>query len=244
MNAIQDNTFTRALNALGKQLAEPPVILVISAHWLTRRETCVSTHPSPPTIHDFGGFPDELFQMQYPAPGAPGWAKEVIKQVASLPVKPDAEMGLDHGAWTVLCHLWPHAHVPVFQLSIDYSKPPQFHYDLGRELRSLRDKGLLILGSGNIVHNLSKIAWEENAGPFDWARTFDAWSKDMLVTENHQALIAYEKQGDVAAMAVPTNDHYLPLLYTLGTLHKGESIRFIDESIQNGSISMRSFVTV
>jgi 4,5-DOPA dioxygenase extradiol len=243
MNAIEDNTFTRALRMLGQSIAEPPVVLVVSAHWLTPRETRVSSNPTPATIHDFGGFPDELFQIHYPAPGAPAWAVEVVKSIRSLKAVADPKMGLDHGAWTVLRHIWPHAHVPVFQLSIDFNKPPQFHYDLGRELRPLRDQGLLILGSGNIVHNLGKILWEENAPAYDWAATFDTWSKDMLLAANHQTLIDYDKQGDSANMAVPTNDHYLPLLYVLGCLYEREKLRFVDESIQNGSISMRSFVT-
>lgn len=206
MNAIEDNTFTRSLRTLGQSMAEPPVVLVVSAHWLTTNETRVSTNPTPPTIHDFGGFPQELFDVQYPAPGAPGWARDVAKQITSLKTQEDPDMGLDHGAWTVLRHIWPHAHVPIFQLSIDYSKPPQFHYDLGRELRPLREKGLLILGSGNIVHNLPRIIWEDDAKPFVWATVFDTWSKDKLLKPDHQALIGYDALGDVAKMAVPTND--------------------------------------
>lgn len=241
MNIIRDNAFTQSLKTLGAQTAKPNAALVISAHWLTPGETRVSVNPEPATIHDFGGFPDELYQQRYPAPGHPALAAEAAKQITSLKVHEDHEMGLDHGAWSVLRHIWPTAEIPVFQLSIDYAKPPQFHYDLARELRSLRDRGVLILGSGNIVHNLRRISWEENDPHTpDWAQEFDAWAKSKLESGDHQSLVDYPTLGAAARLSVPTNDHYLPLLYTLGTLTKNETIAFTYEGFQNSSISMRS----
>lgn len=242
MNIVRDNAFTRSLRALGEKTEHPRALLVISAHWLTRGQTSVSTNPKPQTIHDFGGFPDELYQIRYDAPGEPRLAHEVATNVASLKIHEDHEMGLDHGAWSILRHMWPQADIPVFQLSIDYDKPPQFHYDLGRELRGLRDKGVMILGSGNIVHNLRRIEWEEDADTYDWAQSFDAWSKDRLLQRDDRSLIAYN-QHEAARMAVPTNDHYLPMLYTLGAMGEQEELRFTHESFQNASISMRCFET-
>jgi 4,5-DOPA dioxygenase extradiol len=240
MNIVRDNAFTQSLKKLGEQTEKPNALLVVSAHWLTPGQTAVSTNPKPETIYDFGGFPDELYQIKYPAPGKPDVAHEVAQSVKSLKVHEDHEMGLDHGAWSILRHIWPKADVPVFQLSIDYGKPMQFHYDLGKELRSLRDKGVMILGSGNIVHNLRRIDFDENAKTFDWAQEFDAWSKEKLVARDDAALVAYDKQA-TARVAHPTNDHYLPLLYTLGALDPKEQVRFTHESFQNASISMRCF---
>lgn len=241
MNIIHDNEFTRSLHALGQRVEKPAAVLVISAHWLTPGETRVSVNPQPATIHDFGGFPDELYQVRYPAPGHPALARETIAQVTSLKVHDDHEMGLDHGAWSILRHMWPNADVPAFQMSIDYAKSPQFHYDLGRELKALRDKGVLLLGSGNIVHNLRRISWQESDHVPAWAEEFDAWCKARLLSGNHAALVAYHTLGATANLAVPTSDHYLPMLYTLGALDPKETIRFTHESFQNGSISMRCF---
>ncbi len=245
MNILHDNAFTRSLHALGASLPPPTAALVVSAHWLTRGDSRVAVSPHPTTIHDFGGFPAELYQLTYPAPGSPEMAQRVVSQVQSIRIHEDHEMGLDHGAWSVLRHLWPSASVPVFQLSIDYSKAPDFHYKLGQELRSLRERGLMLIGSGNIVHNLRRLDWhDEQAAPFDWAREFDTWVKDRLSAGDHQALIAYESQGASARAAVPTNDHYLPMLYTLGALAKNEAVRFTHESFQHGSISMRCFESI
>lgn len=242
MNIIRDNSFTRTLHELGARHGKPTAVLVISAHWLTSGETRVSVNPAPSTIHDFGGFPDELYRMVYPAKGDPSMAKSVAAEVKSIRIHEDHEMGLDHGAWGILHHLWPEAGVPVFQMSIDYDKPPAWHYELAKQLRRFRERGVLILGSGNIVHNLRRISWEENDPRVpDWALEFDAWSKDRLEQGDHAALIDYESLGAIARVAVPTNDHYLPMLYTLGALHPGEGIRFTHESFQNGSISMRCF---
>ncbi|MDZ4287698.1 MAG: 4,5-DOPA dioxygenase extradiol [Prosthecobacter sp.] len=245
MNIIRDNAFTQSLKILGQQSPRPAAVLVISAHWLTPNETRVSVNPEPAIIHDFGGFPEELYQQRYPAHGHPALAGEVVKQVTSLKIHEDHEMGLDHGAWSVLRHIWPQANIPVFQLSIDYAEPPQFHYDLARQLQSLRDRGVLILGSGNIVHNLRRISWEENDPHTpEWAQEFDTWAKSKLEAGDHQALVNYAAVGAAAHLSVPTNDHYLPLLYTLGTLAKDEGIRFTYEGFQNASISMRSLQSV
>jgi 4,5-DOPA dioxygenase extradiol len=242
MNIVRDNAFTRSLHDLGQKTGKPSALLVVSAHWLTPGETRVATNPKPPTIHDFGGFPDELYRVTYGAPGDPEAAKRTAAQVKSVQVHEDHEMGLDHGAWSILHHLWPKADIPVFQLSIDYARPPQFHYDLGRELAKLREQGVLLLGSGNIVHNLRRLHGDENhAPPFDWAKEFDVWTKERLEKNEHADLIAYEKQGAAARLAVPTNDHYLPMLYILGALDPKERIRFTHESFQHGSISMRCF---
>jgi len=242
MNIVRDNAFTQSLAALGERHGKPSAALVISAHWLTRGSTSVSVNPKPPTIYDFGGFPDALYHIKYPAPGSPAVAHETTLEVKSIKVHEDHEMGLDHGAWSILRHIWPQADVPVFQLSIDYAKPPQFHYDLGKELRRLRDRGVLILGSGNIVHNLRQLSPDENEPHLtDWAVEFDAWVKQQLTTGNNAALINYASQGRTAQLAVPTNDHYLPLLYTLGAMTEKESVHFTHESFQHGSISMRTF---
>ena len=244
MNIIRDNSFTRSLGDLGAKLAKPEAILVVSAHWLTRGETRVSVTKTPKTIHDFGGFPPELYQRRYPSPGAPTHAQALIETVRSIPVRADPEMGLDHGAWSVLCHMWPKADVPVFQLSIDWDQPPAWHLALGRELFTLRERGVLILGSGNIVHNLSRITAEENDPEVpEWAEQFDAWSKQRLLARDDASLARYTEQGAAARIAVAMNDHYLPLLYSVGALASDEKLRFTHEGFQNGSISMRSFVS-
>lgn len=241
MNIVRDNAFTRSLAELGARHGRPEAVLVVSAHWLTRSETRVAVNPAPPTIHDFGGFPDALYHIRYPAPGSPALAREAAAEVKSIQVHEDHEMGLDHGAWAVLRHIWPQADVPVFQMSVDYAKPPAFHYELGGELRRLRDRGVLILGSGNIVHNLRRLSPEENdPHAADWAVEFDSWAREKLANGDHAALTGYAVQAS-ARLAVPTNDHYLPMLYTLGALHKGEPVRFTHEGFQHASISMRCF---
>jgi 4,5-DOPA dioxygenase extradiol len=245
MNIVRDNAFTRSLTELGEQVGKPRAVLVVSAHWLTPGETKVAVNPEPPVIYDFGGFPDELYQVKYPAHGAPGVARGFAGDVSSIAIHEDHEMGLDHGAWSILRYMWPLADVPVFQMSIDYGKPPAYHYELGKQLQRLRKKGVMVLGSGNIVHNLRRISWEENDPQVpDWAQEFDAWTKEKLEAGDYAALQDYQDLGMVAKLAVPTNDHYLPMLYTLGALDDGQGIRFTHESFQNGSISMRSFQSV
>ncbi len=242
MNALYDNAFTRHLNELGRTLERPKAVLVVSAHWLTPGDTLVAVNPRPETIHDFGGFPDALFQVQYPAPGAPEAARKAAATVTGLKVHEDHDMGLDHGAWTVLKHIWPAADVPVFQLSLNWGMRTAGHYALARELRTLRNAGILILGSGNVVHNLGRSRWSDPDGPaFDWAQQFDAFVEDKVATGDHPALVNYEGLGAVARMAHPTNDHYLPLLYTMGVADPGEPLKVLHTGMEMGSISMRSF---
>ena len=243
MNAILDNSFTQHLKQLGERIEKPKAVLAVSAHWLTPGGSFVSVNPKPATIHDFGGFPDELFAVQYPAPGAPEVARATIANVKSLQIHEDHEMGLDHGAWSIMKHIFPRADVPVFQLSIDWGKPTAYHYALAQELRTLRDKGILIIGSGNVVHNLGRVNWQEgeSAKPYDWAVEFDAFVKDKVAARDDQALVDYQQLGEVARIAHPSNDHYLPLLYTLGASAKNEEFKEIHSSIDMGSVSMRSF---
>jgi len=242
MHAILDNPFTRNLAALGAGLRtlNPAAVLVVSAHWLTRG-TRVSMTASPETIHDFGGFPDELFQVQYPAPGAPRQAQAARELLSGVGAAGDEERGLDHGAWTVLRHLVPEANLPVFQVSIDFDAPPEHHFRLAADLKQLRRKGVLIIGSGNIVHNLRRASFDETSKPFDWAIEFDARVKSKLEAGSYAELVNYRSLGTTAELAVPTNDHYLPMLYSLGLAEPGEELAFTYEEIQNASISMRCF---
>ncbi len=241
MNAIYDNSFTQSLNKLGKSLEKPHAILVISAHWQTIG-TYVSTNPRPQTIYDFGGFPKELSEVKYEPKGHPKLAKELIETVTSIAVKENIDMGLDHGAWTILKHIYPNADVPVFEMSIDFEKSPAFHYNLGRELSKLRNKGVLIIGSGNIVHNLRLLDWNNAYGkPFDWAQDFDLFVKHHIDNRNFLPLVEYEKYGKAALLSVPTNDHYLPMMYTLGLADANEPIKYIYEGYEFGSLSMRCF---
>ncbi|MFY0255423.1 4,5-DOPA dioxygenase extradiol [Chitinophaga sp. 30R24] len=244
MNGISDNAFTHTLAQMGQALPQPPAaILVISAHWLTRG-THVLAAPHPQTIHDFGGFPDALYQVQYPAPGAPELARETKLLITSANVTEDLDWGLDHGTWTILRHMYPKANIPVYQLSIDYYQSPEYHYKLAAELQTLRNKGILIMGSGNIVHNLRKVIFSDNAPPYDWAVSFDATVKNKLEQGAFNDLVNYHTLGLEAQLSIPSNDHYLPMIYTLGVIDKNEQIRFTYEEIQNGSVSMRCFQTV
>lgn len=245
MNAIEDNAFTRSLRKLGaefqKEGKKPSAILVVSAHWLTRG-SFVNISPKPKTIHDFGGFPQELFDMQYAAPGSPEKAKETA--MLSHLLHETEEWGLDHGTWSILVHLFPEANIPVFQLSIDYYQPLQYHLDLAKELRAMRDKGVLIIGSGNIVHNLRmsipKLQTSNNA-PYDWAIEFDQWVGEKIATGDYAALTNYEQIGTAGKLAVPTTDHYIPMLYTLGIADKKEAVQQVYEEVSYGGISMRTF---
>lgn len=245
MNALEDNPFTRSLRQLGQTFQQegrtPAAILVVSAHWLTRG-TYVNISPKPKTIHDFGGFPQELFDAQYPAPGSPDAARSTAS--LSTLIQETEDWGLDHGAWTILMHLFPNAQVPVFQMSIDYHQPMQYHFDLARQLQALRDKGVLIVGSGNIVHNLrlSMSSFQRNdPKPFDWAVQFDTWVKEKLTTGDFKSLLNYESQGEAGRLSVPTPDHYIPLLYTLGLTSEKDEIRQTYEEVTFGGISMRTF---
>lgn len=239
MNAIDKNEFHNKWAELGKTLPKPKAILVVSAHWLTKG-TKVTAMEKPKTIHDFGGFPDELFAQQYPVSGSPELAKETQLLVTKTKVQSDFEWGLDHGTWSVLLPMYPKADIPVFQLSIDYSQPSQYHYELAKELSALRKKGVLIIGSGNIVHNLGMV--NRNGKPYDWAIEFDEKIKKLIDEQNHSAVINYEKLGSIAKLAVPTNDHFLPLLYSLALQEKNEAVSYFNEKIDLGSASMRSLI--
>jgi 4,5-DOPA dioxygenase extradiol len=242
MNAIWDNPFTRSLENLGKSFTEKPnAIMVVSAHWLTRG-TSVTVSEKPRIIYDFGGFPNELYRVQYPAKGSPEMARETKQSIHSINVNEDSSWGLDHGAWTVLKHMFPNADIPVFQLSIDATQPPAYHFKLANELKALREKGLLIIGSGNIVHNLYEVDFSPNAKPNDWAIEFDDIVRQKLESRNFDELVNYEKFGRAAQLSVPTNDHYLPMLYTIGISDKKDNLIFTYNEIQNSSLSMRCFM--
>lgn len=246
MNLVLDNAFTHNLNSWGQRLPRPTAILMISAHWLSCG-TLVSSAAAPSTLYDFYGFPDELYTLTYPAPGAPDLAKTVARLITGTKVSFDSDRGLDHGAWSVLRHLFPAADIPVCQLSLDYEvndpqpKPLQYHYALARELAGLRRQGVLIIGSGNIVHNLGRIDWDIDAAPFAWATEIDQRIKQCLETGDHPVLLNYQTLGANARLAVPTLDHYLPMIYTIGLQDQGEALTFTYEGIQNGSIAMRCF---
>jgi 4,5-DOPA dioxygenase extradiol len=238
MNAVMSNTFTEHLSAAGKAIKpRPAAILVVSAHWLTTDGSYVSTTPKPDTIYDFSGFPDELYNIVYPAPGSPATAELAIENAPYI--KQDPSWGLDHGAWTILKHLYPQADIPVCQLSIDYHKPMSYHFELGKKLGELRKQGVLIIGSGNIVHNLMLIDFDDNAKPFDWAVEFDSWVKSVIDSRNFEDLLSYEKMGRSAKLSVPTVDHYVPLLYTLGAAGKDEPFEYFHEGFDYSTLSMR-----
>ncbi len=246
MNIIFDNDYTKSLAALGRSLPKPKAILVVSAHWLTKA-TSVTCTEKPKTIHDFYGFPDALYAMRYPSPGAPHEARLVTEMIKSVKVA-CGEWGLDHASWAVLKHMYPSADIPVFEMSLAYTynewnpKPLQYHYDLARELSGLRDQGVLIIGSGNIVHNLGMLDFENIDAPiFDWAGEFDDSVKKNLVEGNHDALIHYHTLGRASPLAVPTLDHYLPMIYTIALQGKNETLTFTHEGFQYGSVSMRCF---
>ncbi len=238
LNALLDNDYTKAWSQIGARLRRPRAILSISAHWYVPR-TAVTAMDAPRTIHDFGGFPRELYQVQYPAPGDPGLASAVQGLLAPLRVSLDGDWGFDHGTWSVLRHVFPAADVRVVQLSIDETQPPAFHYDIGRRLRPLRDDGVLLIGSGDLVHNLHTYAWGGHpVEPYDWAVRFEAVARDFIVKGEHAPLIDYVSLGQDALQSVPTPDHYLPLLYVLGAGDAGEPVTFPVEGMDGGSVSM------
>ena len=237
LNALEDNEFSRAWTEVGKALPTPSAILCISAHWETNG-TQVTGMDQPKTIHDFGGFPPELYAMEYPAPGSPELAQLTQASVKKVPVRVDQTWGLDHGTWSVLCRMFPDANIPVVQLSLDQTQAPEFHYALGQELQALRRKGVLIIGSGNIVHNLRRAVFQE--GAYDWAIEFDETIKQLVLSGDHQPIVHYQTLGQAARLAIPTNEHYLPLLYVLALQEKNEQIRFFADRVTFGSLSMRS----
>jgi 4,5-DOPA dioxygenase extradiol len=239
MNAIEQNEFTRGWQKTGETIPKPTAILCISAHWETRG-TFVTAMEKPQTIHDFGGFPQALFNVQYPAPGKPELARETQQVVTATQVGLDYSWGLDHGAWSVIKHLYPAAVIPVIQMSIDYTKPPQYHYDLGKQLAALRNKGVLIIGSGNMVHNLRMIEWDKPESGSDWAVEANTLLKKLINTDNHEQLIDYGKLGRAVELSVPTPEHYLPLLYVLALKNGNENVSLFNDKEIMGSLSMTS----
>jgi 4,5-DOPA dioxygenase extradiol len=242
MNAIEENQFVQGFRNISKVIPKPNAILCVSAHWFTKG-TFVTAMEMPKTIHDFYGFPQELFNVQYPAPGNPELAKETIELLAPAVVEEDHSWGLDHGAWSVIKHLYPDADIPVIQLSIDYTKPPQYHFDLAKRLNKLREKGILIIGSGNIVHNLRMIDWRNintvGAG-WDWAIEAREKTNNWILDGNFQNLIDYQKMGTALQYAVPSPDHFMPLIYSLGLKEKSEEISLFNDELIGGSLSMTS----
>lgn len=240
MNAIEENEFVNGWRELGTTIPKPSAILCISAHWETRG-TQVTAMEKPATIHDFGGFPRQLYEVQYPAPGEPALARETKSMVRSTEVFLDEKWGLDHGCWSVVRRLYPDADVPVIQMSLDYYKPPQEHYAIAGELRSLRNKGVLIIGSGNIVHNLGLVAWDKLDVPgygFDWALEAKDKIRNLIISGDHKSLIGYKQLGREVNLAVPTPDHFLPLLYTLALKENNDQVTFHNDKTVAGSLSM------
>ncbi|ALI99087.1 4,5-DOPA-extradiol-dioxygenase [Rufibacter tibetensis] len=240
MNGIEDNEFSQRWKKMAQEIPTPKAVLVVSAHWFTKG-TKITAMDFPKTIHDFGGFPKELFAVQYPSPGDAALAKVTASLITTTQVELDHDWGLDHGTWTIIRHMYPEANVPVLQLSIDYTKGPQYHYDLAKELTALRKKGVLIAGSGNMVHNLRMMNWSMiNGGGYDWTQTMNEKFKDLILNSDHQPLINYQTLGKEALMAIPTVEHYLPLLYTLGLQGKDEETSFFNDKMVGGSLTMTS----
>lgn len=241
MNAIEENEFVAEFRNIAKEIPRPNAILCVSAHWETKG-TFVTAMQNPPTIHDFGGFPKELFAVQYPAPGSPDLAKETESLITNTEVGLDHQWGLDHGAWSVIKHLYPNADIPVIQMSIDYSQSPQYHYELAKQIKSLREKGVLIIGSGNMVHNLRMVAWNqmnENFG-FDWALEANDKMKNYIMNGDHNQLINFRSQGKAFDLAIPTPEHYLPLLYSLAVKDEKDQVSLFNDKAVAGSLSMTS----
>ncbi len=241
MNGIEDNEFSQSWKTLGEKLPKPKAVLVISAHWLTKG-TFITATPHPATIHDFGGFPQALYEVEYPVNGSPEMASATKDLIRKVPVELDYEWGLDHGSWTILRYIFPQADIPVYQLSIDFYKSAEYHYELGKELAQLREKGVLIVGSGNLVHNLRMIAWPRMNEEFSygWSHEINETFKQLITGRNHKSLIQYEKLGEAATLAVPTPDHFYPLLYSLALQGKNEEATLFNDKLVGGSLSMTS----
>lgn len=241
MNAIEENEFVSGFRSMARSIPKPNAILCVSAHWETKG-TFVTAMQNPPTIHDFGGFPKELFAVQYPAPGSPDLAKQTKSLINKTEVGLDEKWGLDHGAWSVIKHLYPNADIPVIQMSIDYSQTPQYHYELAQQIKSLREKGVLVIGSGNMVHNLGKVEWRrlnETFG-YDWAMEANDKMKKFILDGNHKELINFRSQGKAFDLAIPTPEHYLPLLYTLALQDKNEAVKLFNDKAVAGALTMTS----
>jgi len=242
MNGIEHNIYSQTWGDMAKKIPTPNSVLVISAHWLSKG-TGITAMNFPRTIHDFGGFPKALYEVQYPAPGNPQLAEEAAHLIKNTDVVLDHDWGLDHGAWTVVRHMYPDANIPVLQLSIDYDKDTSYHYDLATQLHALRKKGVLIIGSGNMVHNLRMISWQQmdevNYG-YDWALQMNDTFKEYIGNGNHEALIHYNRLGREATLAIPTPDHYLPLIYALALQSKKDEVQFFNDYAVGGSLTMTS----
>jgi len=237
MNVMEDNEFSRALDAAGRSLPRPKAILCVSAHWVTRG-TLVTAMDKPRTIYDFYGFPPEMYEIRYDAPGSPDLAEQVRRIIKNTRIEPDLEWGLDHGTWTVLKRMFPKADVPVIQMSLDANIEPQKHYELGRQLKALREEGVLIIGSGNIVHNLRMTRFDDSA--YGWATEFDQRIANWIAQNDHDPIVHYEKGDQAAALSINSAEHYLPLLYSLALQDENEPVSFFAEKVMGGSISMRS----
>jgi 4,5-DOPA dioxygenase extradiol len=242
MNAIEENEFVAGFRKVGKEIQKPAAILCISAHWETKG-TFVTAMKKPRTIHDFGGFPPELYAVEYPAPGSPELAAETRKLVQKTTIELDDHWGLDHGAWSVIKHLYPNADIPIIQLSLDYTKPARYHFELAQEIAVLRQRGVLVVGSGNMVHNLGMVAWNKlNGEPFafDWAKEANDKMKSYILNEDFQKMVDYKSQGSDFNLAIPTPEHFLPLLYTLALKDKNDVTTLFNDQPVGGSLSMTS----
>lgn len=240
MNAIEDNEYSRTWRSIAERIPKPEVILSISAHWFTKG-TKVMNEEEPKTIYDMYGFPKELYEVIYNSPGSPSMAK-VSKELISKETEYDNSWGIDHGTWSVLVHMYPDRDIPVFQISIDANAPPETHYKIGKELRSLREKGVLILGTGNVVHNLRLVDWHKGSKGFDWAYEFDDYIYENIETKNHNNIIKYNELGEIAKLAVPTPDHFYPLLYALGASDEEDKVNVFNKSCELGSLTMTSYL--
>ncbi len=242
MNAIEENEFVTGFRNVAKTIPRPAAILCVSAHWETKG-TFVTAMEKPKTIHDFGGFPQALFDVQYPAPGSPELARETKNIIKKTEIGLDEKWGLDHGAWSVIKHLYPNADVPVIQLSLDHYQTPQYHYDLAKQLASLRRKGVLIIGSGNMVHNLGMVAWDklnDDEYGYDWAFEANEKMKKFILSNDHQQLINFKNQGKAFDLAIPTPEHFLPLLYALALKEENEKVNIFNDKAVAGSLTMTS----
>jgi 4,5-DOPA dioxygenase extradiol len=238
MNALSRNVYTDGWVSVGKSIPHPKAVIAVSAHWYIPA-CAVTANSAPQTVHDFGGFPRELYQVEYPAPGSPELAQRVKDLLAPVSVGLDESWGLDHGTWSVLCHVFPGADIPIVQLGIDERQSPQFHYEIGKRLAPLREEGVLVIGSGNIVHNLQTYAWgNQRVHAFDWAVRFEKHARELLLKGDDALLIAYERLGRDAMLSIPTPDHYLPLLYVIALRREGEQASFPVEGVDGGSVSM------
>lgn len=237
MNAIEQNDFSRGWAEVATRMPRPKAILSVSAHWYIDRTRVLSSR-QPRTIHDFWGFPEELYRARYPAPGAPELAERAAQMIDAVSVEPDDSWGLDHGTWSVLTHMYPEADIPVFQLSIDHALTGEEHYRIGTQLQALRQEGVLILGSGNLVHNLARVDWSAGESGYPWAEDFQARLRDLISGGEHQELMEYEKLGPEARLSIPISDHYVPLLYVLGAGMSSEAVTIFNDNCVLGSVSM------